>query len=590
MKTRKPTVDDRHKLQKILTKIYGEEVSEHYTPTLLQLLSEKHIEPREYSSSEKDVILITYGDSLKSDDEVPLQTLHKFAHKHLQEAVNTVHLLPHYPYTSDDGFAVSDYRKVNPELGTWKDVHALSKDFHLMFDGVFNHVSASHPWFLAFLAGDPKYQNYFYVLPPDTDVSAVVRPRASPLLTPFETANGVKYVWTTFSADQIDLNFGNPDVLLEVIDVMLDYVQHGADLIRLDAVGFLWRDPAHNSIHHPKAHNIIRLLREVVNQSAPWVWLVTETNVPHYENIRYFGNGHDQAEMVYNFPLPPLVVHTLQSGDSLALNRWATTLATPSDDTAFFNFTASHDGIGVRGATTIMTDAEVADMFKRVQDRGGILSMRTGADGKETVYEMNVSLFNAVSDPSASLDTQVNQFICSQAIQLSLAGVPGIYIHSLLGSINWTEGVELNKSNRSINRKKLDVQEIENELADPTSRRRKVLDRYLELIKVRTDEPAFSPVADQKIIHLGPEVFAVERTAKEGRSHVLALHNVTNQAIRLDIEGSWSDLFGGEFHHDQIELEPYQVAWLQKTRKLNPSHLKKLVPKGSHHLPHLRIK
>lgn len=558
---------EKQRLFKLLSKIYGEDTAQQYKKRLSRLITENPIPPRDYQMGEQDVVLIAFADHINKPGQAPLATLHHFCEKYLKDVINTIHILPFYPFTSDRGFAVSDYLSVKPEFGTWKDVEDFSQDFSLMFDGVFNHVSASHKWFQKFLADDPKYRDYFVALPPDTDVSSVTRPRTTPLLTPFATKAGTKHVWTTFSADQIDLNYGNPEVLMEVLSAMLEYVRHGANLIRLDAIGFIWRDPASNSMHHPKAHDIIRLMHEILKVAAPWVWLVPEINVPHYENLRYFGNGHDQAQMIYNFALPPLVVHTMQTGSSAALNRWAPTLATPSDETTFFNFTASHDGIGLRGVTTILTDDEIRAMSKRIEERGGLLSMRTDAAGKEAIYEMNISYLDAVSDPEAPLKTQVDQFICSQAIALSMAGVPGIYLHSILGSTNWSEGVEEEGYNRAINEEKLDLGEVERELEDPRSRRRMVFDHYTSLLRVRRDEPAFSPTARQKVLNLGPEVFAVERATEDGKSHVLALHNVSSKSVQLHLDKStWSDLLSGNEHKHYIELQPYQVVWLKEAK------------------------
>lgn len=435
-----------------------------------------------------------------------------------------------------------------------------------MFDGVFNHVSSSHKWFQGFLDDDPKYRNYFISLDKLTDVSMVTRPRTSPLLVAFDTKAGEKYVWATFSADQLDLNYANPEVLLEIVSTMLEYVRHGADFIRLDAMGFIWKDLGTNCIHHPRAHAIIRLLHEVLNQAAPWVWLVSETNVPHHENITYFGNGRNEAQMVYNFALPPLVVHTLQAGDATALTNWAATLETPSNKTMFFNFTASHDGIGVRGAAGLLSSQEVTTMYKRVKQRGGALSMRTGADGKESVYEMNISYFNAVADPSVSSDMQLDQFMCSQAIALSIAGVPGIYLHSLLGSTNWEAGIKKVGYNRAINREKLDVKLVEKELADDSSLRSRVMTRYEQMLRIRSRESAFSPQARQKVKDFGPKVFAVRRTSKLGTSRVLALHNVTPDTIEIELKKSYRDLLTGEEANHHISLAPYQVAWLKPKR------------------------
>lgn len=554
---------DAARFLELLTEIYGQRTAKLYHSRLSGLVEKFQLPTKRAETQSPDIILISYPDHLSDGDQTPLQALTGFCDNHFTGLVDGIHLLPFYPSTSDDGFAVSDFRSVNPAFGGWDDILQLSQNFGLMFDGVFNHVSASHPWFKSFLADDPHYRDYFIALDKETDVTMVTRPRTSPLLIAFDTAAGQKYVWATFSADQLDLNYANPEVLLEIISVILEYVHRGASLIRLDAIGYLWKQPGTTSIHLPRTHAIIRLIRSVLDHTAPSVKLVTETNVPHNENITYFGNGHDEAQMVYNFALPPLLVHTMQTGDASVLSAWAATLRTASDKTAYFNFTASHDGIGLLGARKFLSAEQMEDMCRRVEERGGRLSMRTLASGQNSVYEMNISYFDAVTDPAASPEKAVDQFICSQAIALSLAGVAGIYLPGLWGSKNWTAGVELQGHNRAINRQKFDRPEIERQLAQADSPQRLVFERYIRLLKIRAAEPAFAATGTQSVRQsYGPSIFAVERRASDGTS-VLALHNVTSEQVKVPLESSAQDLLSGQDYSQNIKLQPYQVAWLK---------------------------
>src|SRR5207249_158990 len=170
---------------------------------------------------QRDAILITYGDTLLSPGRPPLGALAEFASRHLEGRASGVHVLPFFPYSSDYGFSVTDYERVDPALGDWDDLDPLRARFKLMFDFVLNHVSAESEWFQAFLRGEPPYDGFFITVDPDTDLSGVTRPRTTPLLTRFETAKGSCWAWTTFSADQVDLNYRNPQVLLRMIEVML---------------------------------------------------------------------------------------------------------------------------------------------------------------------------------------------------------------------------------------------------------------------------------------------------------------------------------------------------------------------------------
>jgi glycosidase len=526
--------------------------------------------------SERDSILITYADQLSELNVSPLQTLTRFCERHLPGLVSSVHLLPFFPYSSDDGFSVIDYRAVNPAFGSWEDVSELGHSFRLMFDAVINHASVQHKWFQAFLRGDPQYRDYFIVVDGNPDLSQVVRPRTLPLLTEFETSSGPKKVWTTFSADQVDLNFQNPDVLLEIVDTLLFYVAKGAQLIRLDAIAYLWKEIGTSCIHLPQTHRIIRLFRSVLDVVAPHVLLITETNVPHRDNISYFGNGTDEAQMVYNFALPPLTLHTFYTGNSRVLSKWAAELRLPSDRTTFFNFLASHDGIGVNPARGILSDTEIDGMIERTIQHGGLVSYKNDPSGAQLPYELNINYFDALSNPRAPepLHLQVDRFMSAQAIMLALVGIPGIYFHSLFGSRSWRAGVDLTGRNRTINRQKFDIAAFESELADESSLRHQVFQRYAQLLRARSSSPAFHPNGRQLILDGGEAIFALLRLSADESQRVLCLHNVSDQPQPLTIinilpPGStraidliteeWID-FGS---NGVLVLKPYEILWLQ---------------------------
>ena len=522
--------------------------------------------------TERDAVLITYGDQITEPGRPPLVTLAEVLEQYVAGTVTTVHLLPFFPYSSDDGFSVIDYTAVNPDLGTWADVERLGRSFRLMFDAVINHISVQSRWFQAFLRGDPEYADYFITVEEGTDLSMVVRPRALPLLHRFQTAGGERWVWTTFSADQVDLNYANPEVLLRIIEVLLFYVERGAEIIRLDAIAYLWKKIGTPCIHLEETHRVVKLFRAVLDEVAPGVLLITETNVPHEENVSYFGDGHDEAQLVYQFPLPPLVLHAFHTGDATRLSAWASGLATPSDETTFFNFLASHDGIGVRPVEGILSPEEVQALVDRTLAHGGYVSYKTNSDGSRSVYELNISYFDALSDPRGGepLDLQARRFLTSQAIMLSLAGVPGIYVHSLFGSRGDPAAVERTGQYRSINRAKFRRGELERELADPASLRHRVFYPYLHLLRVRAAHPAFPPNGLQRVLSLHPALFALLRTAPDGGEQVLCLHNVSGEEVEVRLEkgilpasGTLRDLVsGGVVNSERIALEAYQTTWL----------------------------
>ena len=572
-------------IQDLLLSLYGTTMPADLPERIHRLLEgyRSRIKPRDGGLSERDSILITYGDQVQRANEMPLQTLKIFCESYLPGVVSGIHILPFYPWTSDDGFSVVDYRQIDPALGDWDDVSAM-QTFRLMFDAVINHISSKSDWFQKFLQDDPRYKEYFITVEGEPDLSKVVRPRALPLLTPFQTPSGEKKVWTTFSDDQIDLNFSNPEVLLEILDILLLYAERGADFIRLDAIAYLWKEIGTTCIHLPQTHAVVQFLRAALNEAAPHAHLITETNVPHVDNISYFGDGTNEAQLVYNFALPPLTLHAFHTGDARVLSNWAKSLSLPSDKTTFFNFLASHDGIGVNPARGILSDEEIDALVNKTLEHGGLISYKHNADGTQSPYEMNINFFDALSNPSMlqppssaatssprtalraeTLDLQVNRFIAAQAIMLALIGVPGIYFHSLFGSRGWTEGVKQTGRNRTINREKCQFDELQKHLADENSLRFKVFKRYNQLLKARSSSAAFHPHGTQTVLNLHSSVFAIERISPDEKSRVLCLHNVSEKKISFTTGyKSAHDLFTGqEIQISNVTLEPYQVLWIK---------------------------
>ena len=527
-----------------------------------------------------DALLITYADQFQVPEQPHFTSLANFIGKHLKDQITAVHLLPFFPYSSDDGFSVINYKEINPEMGSWDNLQALSGCCNLMFDAVINHISRESNWFQKYLQNLEPYNDYFIEVDPGADLSQVTRPRTRPLLTAVETSAGQSHVWTTFSPDQIDLNYANPDVLLEILDVLLFYIQGGARIIRLDAIAYLWKELGTSCIHLPQTHHVIKLMRAVLDLAAPEVILITETNVPHEENISYFGQQldgtnkkyplGDEAQMVYQFPLAPLILHTFRSGDADALTSWAAALEVPFRTASFLNFIASHDGIGVRPAEGLLTAEEIQGLVDQTLVNGGQVSYKTNLDGSQSVYELNITLFDMLNEPdSTSLELGVQRFMASQAIMLSLAGIPGIYVHSLFGAPNSHREVEKTGRSRSINREKYQVSDLEKELANPASRTSKVFTSYIRYLSIRKEHPAFNSLAPQQVLDLGNQVFALLRFAEDQGNKVLCLINITYTRVDLKIDpallGSptWKDLLTNrEFQPGTITLEPYQVMWL----------------------------
>ncbi|MBB3141297.1 sugar phosphorylase [Halomonas organivorans] len=540
--------------------------------------------------SEHDQWLIAYGDSLLDGDRAPLEVLDDFLAGRLAKTFSGLHLLPFFPWSSDDGFSVIHYREVDPQLGDWHQVRQLASHHDLGVDLVLNHVSRESLWFADYLGGNLPGRDYFIEMDPDSDLSAVVRPRSSPLLVKVPTRRGPRHLWATFSEDQIDLNFANPDVLLEFVGILLFYLCQGARVIRLDAIAYLWKEVGTSCIHLPQTHEVVRLLRAIVDHVAPGALILTETNVPHRENISYFGLERqglerqglerqglegleedatlpDEAHLVYQFPLPPLLLHTFTSGEAGTLAAWLKSLPALPPGCSFLNFTASHDGIGVRPLEGWLPHHEVDALLELMHRFGGFVSMRTRDDGEDSPYEINITWFDAMKGTRRGADPwQVPRFLCSQQLMLGLQGIPALYLHALTGTLNDLEGMERSGRLRSINRHRWDLGALERLLDSPHTSTHQAFTALTRLLEVRRDEPCFHPDVSQRVIETPATLLVVERGPLGDGRRLLAIHNVTDRPQPLGLaaldEADWRDRLGGETWRAEDTLPPYGALWL----------------------------
>lgn len=557
------------KIKSLINFVYGESFSEAHLKMLLEKIDNAGsviTGKRKAGWDEKDIVLITYADQFSAPGEKALPVFTRFYNEWLSRSFSHVHLLPFYPWSSDDGFSVIDYHEVAPETGSWRDVAELKKSASLMFDFVCNHMSAKSKWFENYINQTPGYEDFFISVDPETDLSAVTRPRALPLLTPFTLHDGsVRHLWTTFSEDQIDLNFASPEVLIAMVDVLLHYLMEGARYIRLDAVGFMWKIPGTNCIHLEQTHRLIQLFRAITDRVAPGTVLITETNVPHKDNISYFGDGENEAQMVYQFSLPPLVLHAVHCQDVRALCQWASSLKLPSMKTTWFNFLASHDGIGLNPLRGILPESEILSLVEKLQQEGALVNWKNNPDGTRSPYEINVTYLDALSAKESEDNERIARFILAHAVLLSFPGVPAVYIQSILGSRNDYDGVERLGYNRAINRKKYRAGEIDAELEDNKSLRHSIYHRLTQLITIRRTEKAFHPDSQTIFETSGTHVFKIIRTADNGE-RITALFNFSNhqQNIHSDIETGRELIAGEDIRSTTLSLNPWQVMWIKE--------------------------
>ena len=544
-------------------------------------LSSKVTEIKPFTNywSEEDIILITYGDSILKNGEPPLQTLKNFLDNNIENTINSVHILPFFPYCSDDGFAVIDYSSVNESLGTWQDIEEISEAYHLMSDLVINHCSSRSAWFDNFIKGEGLGSDFFFTALPDDNLSDVVRPRTSPLLKEVDTGKGKQFVWCTFSHDQVDFDFRNPEVLKAFASIIRQYLDMGVKIFRLDAIAFLWKVVGTQSINLPQTHEVVRLLRTLIESTESNPIIITETNIPNTQNLTYFGNANE-AHGIYNFSLPPLLLNTLLTGNCLYLKRWLMSMPPSQDGTMYFNFIASHDGIGLRPAEGLLSESELDNLIGTVESFGGKISWRTTDDGVQKAYEMNISLYDAMQGTIEGKDQwNFERFICAHTIMFGLEGIPGIYIHSLLGTQNDYQKLSNTHHNRSINRRRWQENDLEEALNNKDLHHGKVLSTLKSLLNIRIKQPAFHPNATQFTLHLGLQLFGFWRQSHDRKQSIFCVSNITNQPMTLPlselnliITESWIELISKVLItelSEEIILAPYQTVWI--SNKSNPS-------------------
>lgn len=521
---------------------------------------------------ESDIALITYGDSIQSPEQKPLQVLHNFLNQRIGSAISWVHILPFHPWTSDDGFAVLDYSSVNESLGGWSDLTRIAVDYRMMADLVLNHCSSRSVWFENFRRGIHPGADYFYVPPEDFDVSQVVRPRTSALLETVQTDAGSRAVWCTFSADQVDFDFQNPAVIEEFSEIIRQLLDAGVRIFRLDAVAFLWKISGTSCINLPQTHEMVRLFRTLIECAQSDAIVITETNVPNTENLSYFGNG-DEAHAIYNFSLPPLLIHSLLTGSSQHLRAWMMSMPPAEAGTTYFNFIASHDGIGLRPVEGLLSENDLEKLVSTLESFGGLISRRQSGEEESRAYEVNIALFDALSGTVAGADELgLERFVCAHAIMLGLEGVPAFYLHSLLGTQNDLERVRHTGHNRAINRHQWQLDDLAAALDNPESTHYRVLAALQKLIELRKQQLAFHPNATQFTLNLGDPLFGFWRQSMDRRQSIFCVYNVSDQPQMLSIQSlnliatqDWYDLVSGQKFDDstnQTCLGPYQSLWI----------------------------
>ena len=522
------------------------------------------------------VVLITYPDSIYRKDESTLKTLTEFVKNRFSGLSSVIHVLPFLPSTSDGGFAVSNHEKIDDFFGDWDDLKDLSLNHKIMADLVLNHVSSSHPWVHQFIKSKDPGASYI-VSSSETDIwEKVIRPRNSSLFTNINTSQGFKSVWTTFGPDQIDVDWRNPHLFIEFVKLLVRYVNNGAEWIRLDAIAFIWKVPYTTCLHLDPVHSIVKLLNKCLKIIKPSAVLITETNVPEKENLSYLIEGNE-ANLAYNFTLPPLLLEAIYTGKTDLLNSWLSTWKELPRQTSLLNFTSSHDGIGLRALEGIMDEQRIHNLLVESEKRGGLVSHRRLSNGQDQAYELNISWWSAMADDGSDFKQfQFERFLLSQVFTLSLKGVPAFYLPSILASSNDLDSFSKTGQRRDLNREKFEANNLLEVLRNFDSPASRNISYLTHIVKVRSRIKAFHPEASMKCISTNIDnCIIIQRGLEEDSVYVIC--NVSNKRMNFDLlsELNLSQSFsnkklidnitGAHLNTDSFTLNPYQVVWISLT-------------------------
>lgn len=533
---------------------------------------------------------------------------------YLQElGINMVHVMPVLdcpPGRSDGGYAVRDFRRIDERIGTLEDIDALSETMHkrdmlLTLDVVLNHTSDEHEWAQRARRGEQKYQDYFYVFDnrdmPDIfeETMPEIFPEISPGNFTWDEAMG-KWVMTSFNSYQWDLNYSNPSVLIEMLDIILFWANHGADILRLDAVAFLWKKIGSTCQNEREAHLILQLLKDCCQVTAPGVLFIAEAIVAPVEVIKYFGEdaiNAKECEIAYNATYMALLWDAVATKNAELLYRGIKSLPDKLERATWLNYIRCHDdiGLGFDDADIHLAGYEPAAHRRFLVDyytgnyadspargRPFAANVKTGDARISGTLASLVGLESAQeSGDEEAIDAAINIILLLNSMILSFGGIPLLYYGDEIGTLNdygyQQDESKLNDS-RWIHRPIIDWQkaELRNQ---PGSVEYRIFTALKKLIAVRKEIPAFADFNGREMLDLGnPHLLAYAHLDHRfTSSRVVVIGNFDAVPQHLDLKqlrhmgyfklGNIRDLYSGEsppVFNDQLAIPAYGFYWLSE--------------------------
>lgn len=521
--------------------------------------------------------------------------------------VNFLHLMPITPRPegeNDGGYAVNDYTGVDPKYGTKEDLLRLTKsmrkrDMALMLDFVVNHTSDEFHWARKAKQGEEKYQAYYYTYPdrtiPDTFEKSLpeIFPESSPGNFTYCEPMG-RWVMTVFNRYQWDLNYSNPEVFLEMLTILAKLVNQGVDVVRFDALAFLWKKAGTNSQNLPEAHMLVSLFKMCLQVFAPGVAILAEAIVAPKDIVRYFGEEErrgNECDLAYNASYMALLWNSIATTKSNLLYKSLEAVPPKPPATSWINYIRCHDDIGLGYDDALIAElgwdpkhhrAFLLDYYtQRLQwsNARGLLFMynpRNG-DGRITGSAASLLGLEAALDSGDTAETElaIRKILSMHGLILAMGGIPMIYAGDELGTLNdysFRDDPDLVSDSRWVNRpyhpwKKYKAKGYGMQIFNS-------LKSYIELRKSMT---VFADRDNTVFHHFGNDhIFAFERWGSDGKSILVLMNFDRNEQVvdasRLKSLGyvrdmAYHDLITGKdtaLKSALLPLSPYQLYWLRK--------------------------
>lgn len=535
---------------------------------------------------------------------------------YLQElGVNLIHIMPMLlcpEGASDGGYAVSDFRHLNPRLGTLDDLNDLATSLRkrkmlLTLDVVVNHTSSEHDWARRAKAGDFAYQDYYYIFP-DRDVPDLfeetmpeIFPESAPGNFTFDEQLG-KWVMTVFNDYQWDLNYANPAVFIEMVDIILYWANRGADIIRLDAVAFLWKKVGTTCQNEREAHLILQLMKDCCQVTAPGVLFIAEAIVAPVEITKYFGEDAivaKECEIAYNATLMALLWDAVATRNTRLLGRGIRSLPGKLDRATWLNYVRCHDDIGLgfddldivrAGYDPAAHRAFLVDYFTGRFEGSTARGRPFGRNPKTGDARISGSLASLVgleaavdSGDDEAIERCVRLVLLLHAVILSYGGIPLLYYGDEIGTPNdyrFTQDADRATDNRWLHRPRIDWARAERRHQHGTIEQR-IFDGLRRLIGVRKTLRAFADFNNRELLETDNEHLLVFRRSHPAHASdnvlVVANFDAHPQQLALNALGSAlaapgarpMDLASGErpaLHNGRLVIPPYRFYWLSEQR------------------------